>query len=91
MKNKFWIEEKSPKQFFREFILSENPKANFWGIFNSYEPVYSTIEPADTSTEWLQKQNKIVDEIIQNYFAQTQLNRKEIELLIEAIYSIKSH
>ena len=85
MKNKFWIEEKSPKQFFKEFILSEKPKANFWDIFNSYEPDYSTTEPADTSEEWLQKQNKIVGEIIQNYFTQTKLNRREIELLIDAI------
>lgn len=85
MRDKFWIEEKSPKQFFKEFILSENPKANFWDIFSSYEPDYSASEPIDTSEEWLQKQNKIVDEIIQNYFAKTQLNRKEIELLIDAI------
>lgn len=85
MKNKFWIEEKSPKQFFKEFVLSENPKANFWDIFNSYEPDYSRTEPANTSEEWLQKQNKIIGEIIQNYFTQTKLNRREIELLIDAI------
>ena len=85
MKNKFWIEAKSPKQFFKEFIISENPKATFWDIFNSYEPDYSIAEPADMSEEWLQKQNQIVEKIIQNYFAQTQFNRKEIELLIDAI------
>jgi hypothetical protein len=85
MKNKFWIEEKSPKQFFKKLFLSENPKTNFWDIFNSYEPDYSITEPADKSEEWMQKQNEIVDKIIQKYFAQTQLNRKEIELLIDAI------
>ncbi|WP_298781810.1 hypothetical protein [uncultured Polaribacter sp.] len=85
MKNKFWIEEKSPKLFFKEFILSENPKANFWNIFKSYDPDYSSTEPADLDEEWLRKQDKIVNKIIQKHFAKIKLNRKEIELLIDAI------
>lgn len=85
MKTNFWIEDKSPKQVFEEFLLSENPEAKFWDIFNNYNPDYSILEPADVSKNWLQKQNKIVDEIIQNHFSQTQLNQNEIALLIEAI------
>ncbi|WP_299362006.1 hypothetical protein [Winogradskyella sp.] len=87
MKNDFWIEDISPKQVFEEFILTENSEASFWDIFTSYEPDYehSKAELADLSEEWLQKQERIVNEIIQNHFIHIQLNEKEIGLLIDAI------
>ncbi len=85
MKNKFWIEEKSPKQLYTEFILPENSNASFWDVFKNYEPDYSRVEPADLSKEWLQREEKIIDEIVKNHFVQIQLKQKEIESLIDAI------
>lgn len=40
MKTKFWIEEKSLKQFFTEFTKTQNTNATLWDIFTSYKPRY---------------------------------------------------
>lgn len=85
MKNNFWIEEKSPTQFFKEFILSENPQASFWDVFTHYEPEYLNDIANNKSSKDLQNQREIVDEIIQKYFSETKMNRQEIELLVDAI------
>lgn len=40
MTTKFWIEEKSPKKFFEEFLKQKNSNLTFWDIFTNYSPYY---------------------------------------------------
>ncbi|HBK70480.1 MAG TPA: hypothetical protein DDZ39_02285 [Flavobacteriaceae bacterium] len=81
MKNKFWIEKKDLNQLYKE-LTTRNPQASFWDIFNDYEPRYE--ELADISNEWLEKQDKLIDKIINAHFVGVSLSQNDIDDIIEA-------
>ncbi|MDC8004773.1 hypothetical protein POV27_11980 [Aureisphaera galaxeae] len=47
MKTSFWIEEKSPQQFFETIIQRGNRKATLWDVFRNYAPMYNHLKHVD--------------------------------------------
>lgn len=84
--SKFWIDETSPKEALKEYVLSKNPEGTLWDIFESYEPFYETPQaPPNKSEAWLAEQSRIVDEIAAKYFSQAKLSEDDIQNLLISI------
>lgn len=82
MKKSFWIEDKSPKQYFA-FIKEDYPEASFWDIFSDYNPIL--IESENRSEAWLTQQKELVDTIINTYLTDEAMDRNEIELFLDTL------
>jgi len=82
MRKSFWIEDRSPKQYF-ELIKEEYPEAAFWDVFTTYNPI--PIAPADRSIDWLNKQKELLNTVVNTYFTDSIMGRDEIELFINTL------
>ena len=50
---KFWIDEKSPKQIFEEFMKAKNSNLTIWDIFANYNPNYRNHSQNKTDEEYI--------------------------------------
>ncbi|WP_291870426.1 hypothetical protein [Maribacter sp.] len=51
MITKFWIEEKSPNQFYKEFLEQKKNNLTLWSVFANYSPNYRNQNQRDLDKE----------------------------------------